>query len=103
MALVDRVAMDGNAAKVRKYKERCSTDGMEFVLLAVDTFGGWHKVALEMRAKLGCHLAREVGKDKYDTVKHFQQRLGLIQVCKNMNMLLSRGPELPPSQISGQL
>ena len=92
--------MDGNAVKVRKYKERCST---KFVLLAVDTFGGWHKVALEMRAKLGCQLAREVGKDKYDTVKHFQQRLGLIQVCKNMNMLLNRAPEFPPFQISGQL
>ena len=57
--------MDGGHAvahshgvKVRKYEERCNAEGMEFVPLAVNTFGGWHKVALQTLAKLGRQLER---------------------------------------------
>ena len=71
-ALVDWVAMDGghavalrHAAKVRKYETRCNSQVMEFVPLAVDTFGGWHKVALQTLAKLGRQLARVVGTASY--------------------------------------
>ena len=39
---------------------------MEFIPLAMDTVGGWHKVALEMLAKLGRQLARVVGRNEND-------------------------------------
>ena len=49
-SLVDRVAMDGghavahsHSAKGRKYEARCEAEGMEFLPLGLDTFGGWHK------------------------------------------------------------
>ena len=41
-------------------------EGMDFIPLAVDTFGGWHKMALETIAKLGRQLARVVGRDESD-------------------------------------
>ena len=61
------------ATKVRKYEPRwrCTAEGMEFVPLALDTFGGWHKVVLETLAKLGRQLARVVGRDESDTFRHF--------------------------------
>ena len=108
-ALVDRVAMDGghavahsHAAKVKKYEACCTAEGMMFLLLAVETFSGWHKVALETLAKLGCHLARVVGRDESYTVRHFRQRLSVILIWDNIQMLLSRTPDTLPSQITGE-
>ena len=46
-------------------------EGMEFIPLTVNMFVGWHKVALETLVKLGRQLARVVGRDKSETVRHF--------------------------------
>jgi hypothetical protein len=51
------------------------TNIFEFVPLAMDTFGGWHKVALQTLIKLGQQLARMVGRDKDNTICHFRQIL----------------------------
>ena len=32
--------------KVRKYSERCEAEGLQFIPIIVDTFGGWHKESL---------------------------------------------------------
>ena len=40
----------------KKYQERCSREGLEFVAMGVDTFGGWHSKALQMLSKLGRQL-----------------------------------------------
>ena len=47
--------------KVKKYEAHCVSEGMELLPLSVDTFGGWHKVALETQAKLGPQLNRVMG------------------------------------------
>ena len=72
---------------------------MELIPLAVDTFGGWHKVALETLAKLGRQLARVVGRDESDTVRHLRPRMSVIWIRDNMQMLLNRAPDILPSQI----
>ena len=109
-ALVGRVATDGGHAvahshsiKVKKYEARCEAEGIIFVPLALDTFGGYHRVALEAIGKLGRQLARVVGRDEGETVQHLRQRLSVVLIRDNMNMLASRAPEAAPSQISGQL
>ena len=38
--------------KLRKYEERCNAEAITFLPLAVDTFGGWHKVGLATITKL---------------------------------------------------
>ena len=34
--------------KVGKYSERCEAEGIVFIPLVVDRFGGWHKDSLEI-------------------------------------------------------
>ena len=66
--LVERVAREGDAgvhqafsAKVAKYSACCNAEGISFLPLAVDTFGGWHSRSLDT---LGRQVARQVGKDE---------------------------------------
>ena len=68
-----------------------------------DTFGGWHKVALETLAKLGLQLAWIVGRDKSETVRHFQHCLGEILIRDNMQLLLSSALDILPLQIAEEM
>ena len=43
-----------------------SADATTFLPLAVDTFGGWHKVCLKTVTRLG-RLAKNLGKDEDET------------------------------------
>ena len=74
-ALVNQVAEDGGRGaahgydvKMKKYQERCKKEGLEFVAMAVDSFGGWHSAALKTLSKLGRQLARVVGREEEETV-----------------------------------
>ena len=42
-----------------KYSERCEAEGIVFIPLVVDRFGGWHKDSLEVITKLGRHTEKE--------------------------------------------
>ena len=42
-----------------KYSERCEAEGIVFIPLVVDRFGGWHKDSLEVITKLGRHTEME--------------------------------------------
>jgi hypothetical protein len=44
---------------VGKYSERCEAEGIVFIPLVVDRFGGWHKDSLEVITKLGWHTEKE--------------------------------------------
>ena len=72
-ALIQQVAVDGESgvrhaynAKMAKYDDRCSAEGIAFVPMAVDTFKGWHGAALDVLQKLGRQVARQVGKEEED-------------------------------------
>ena len=41
-----------------KYSERCEAEGIVFISLVVDRFGGWHKDSLEVITKLGRHTEK---------------------------------------------
>jgi hypothetical protein len=109
-ALVHQVAENGGKAvtqaydaKIKKYKERCSKEGLEFVAMAADTFGGWHPAALQILSKLGRQLGRVTGREEEETVRHLRQQLAVVLVRDNMNRMLSRAPALPGSEITGQI
>ena len=64
LALLEKSSDEGGSAvehahnmKLRKYEERCNAEAITFLPLAVDTFGGWHKVGLATITKLGRQLA----------------------------------------------
>ena len=42
-----------------KYSERCEAEGIIFILLVVDRFGGGHKDSLEVITKLRRHTEKE--------------------------------------------
>ena len=50
--------------KMSKYDERCTAEGITFIPLAVDSFGGWHGAALDVFSKLGRQLSRQLGKEE---------------------------------------
>ena len=109
-ALVRRAANDGESAvehahrgKMRKYEERCAAEGLVFVPLAVDTFGGWHSSALPILAKLGRQVASNTGREGQEVVRHLRQRLAVLLVRDNVAMLCARTPSFPPPDIDGDI
>ena len=66
--LVERVAEEGKAAvrhtfgaKMSKYRDRCDQEGLSYIPIAVDTFGGWHPTSLDALSKLGRQVATRWG------------------------------------------
>ena len=107
-ALLARASEEGDSAvehahkaKLRKYEERCDAEAITFLPLAVDTFGGWHKVGLATITKLGKQLARNLGKEEDEVVRHLRQRLGVLIVRDNAMMMASRHPTFAPPDVDG--
>ena len=103
-ALVAKVAQERGSAvgkahqdKVRKYWERCEREGISFLPLAMDTFGGYHKEGLQTLTKLGRQLARAVGREESEVVRHLRQRVAVLLVRDNVAMLCSRSPTFTPA------
>ena len=88
-------------AKCRKYEERCAREGITFLPLAVDTLGGWHPAALDSIRRLGSQVARNVGKEDQEVIRHFRQRLAILLVRDNVAMLCSRTPTFSPPEVDG--
>ena len=89
--------------KLRKYAEDCAKEGLAFQPMAVDTFGGWHEEALGLITQLGRALARSVGREDGEQVRHLRQRLGITLVRDNVAMLLARRPTFAASEVDGDL
>ena len=107
-ALVTRASQDGESAvdsahrtKARKYEERCSREGITFIPLAVDTLGGWHPIALKTITRLGRQLARNIGKEDVECVRHLRQRLAVLLVRDNVALLCARTPTFPAPEVDG--
>ena len=107
-ALVTKVAAEGKAGvlkahndKIRKYFTRCEAEGIAFLPIAVDTFGGFHEEGLATLSKLGQQLARGVGKEEAEVVWHLRQRVGVLLIRDNVAMLTSRCPSQPSSEVDG--
>ena len=107
-ALVVKTAEEGGSAvahahniKLRKYGVRCAAEAITFIPLAVDTLGGWHPTALEIISKLGRQLARNVGKEDQEVVRHLRQRLAILLVRDNVAMMCSRTPTYPSPEVDG--
>ena len=90
-------------AKIGKYDERCAAEGIAYVPLAVDTFGGWHGAALDVLSKLGRQVAGQVRKEEEDGVRQLRQRVSVLLTRDNVAMLGSRSPDIPPACIDGDV
>ena len=108
--LVGQVAREGEKGvqhafniKVGKYSERCLAEGIVFIPLVVDTFGGWHKDSLEVITKLGRQVSRQTGKEEDEIVRQLRQRVAILLVRDNVNMFDSRTPSYPQAVIDADV
>ena len=65
---VDHMVKKAYNAKVRKFQALCTSKGLAFFLLAVDTFGAWHKDSLAVITRLGVQQARQLDKERGDQI-----------------------------------
>ena len=89
--------------KWNSYGPACEREGMNFVPLPVDVFGAWHEVAIKHLKKLGATLARATCGDDSITIQHLFQRLGILLVKGNVNLILNRIPRDIQPEINGIL
>ena len=56
---------------------------------------------LMSKTKLGRQLARNLGKDEDEVVRHLRQRLGVLIARDNAMMMSSRHPTFSPADVDG--
>ena len=89
--------------KMDKYHEPCNTEGIHFTPQVLDTFGAWHREAVDTIKKLGRQLAAHTGREEGETVPHMFQRLSILLAKENSALILSRTLSFVPSEVDGDL
>ena len=64
--------------KINGAAEDCRREGIDFVPLGVESFGGWHQVATREVEKMERALARHTGQKEGEAVLHLWGRLGVL-------------------------
>ena len=84
-------------------EEACRRQGLAFLPLVAETFGGWHPSAQREVKKLGSALARHSGQDEAEALSHLWARLGNGILLQRVNaaILGNRVTALPDPQIDG--
>ena len=81
--------------KVQGAAQACQDQGIAFLPIAIETLGGFHKVAVEQVKRIGVAVARHQGVLETVAVKQLFQRLSLT--------LMTRKPDsdLAPAEVDG--
>ena len=56
--------------KINGASEDCRREGIDFVPLAVESFGGWHQVSTREVEKMARALARHTDEEEGEAVRH---------------------------------
>ena len=81
------------ATKNRAHFEHCRAEGIVFVPLVVETFGGWDGDAVKHLKDIARQCARRWGKDGAEEIKQFFQRLSISLQRGNASLILERDVE----------
>ena len=81
--------------KLDKSWEACQRQGIEFIPIAVESFGAWHPSAVAEVSKLGSALARQNGDDEGVTIQRLFQKLSVALMRGNAALLNNRRPPDP--------
>ena len=101
-AVIDREAQESGYAlqyawerKMQRAFDACNTHRISFIPLPVETFGGWHPVAVRHISRLGRELARSPANSSQESAsKHLFQRLALSIQKGNAALILSRSTDI---------
>ena len=89
--------------KLNGAEEECRRQGIAFLPIVAETFGGWHPEAGRQVKKLGAALARHTGQEEGEAVSHLWSRMGILLQRGNAAILGNRIPTQPGAYIDGIL
>ena len=78
--------------KLDKSWAACRQQGIDFIPIAVESLGAWHKSAIAQVAKLGSALALQNGDDEGVTIQRLFQQLSVALMRGNAALLNNRSP-----------
>ena len=85
--------------KMKGASEQCSQQGLAFIPIVAESFGGWHQVAQEQIKKLAACLARHTGQDEGEATSHLFSRCALLLQRGLAALLLNRIPTHAPLKL----
>ena len=97
----------GSAANKRyneknaKYLAPCEREGIQFIPLVVETFGGWHPNSEIVLTKLAKQLAAQTGNQPSEVTSHLYQRLGILLARGNSSLITRRTPVFADPMVDG--
>ena len=87
--------------KSRQSSEACQQQGISFLPLPIETFGGYHSLTSLTVSKIARALASHSGRAPAEVSSHLFQRLGILLAKGNSALVLSRVPSHPPPTLDG--
>ena len=84
------------SAKLWNYVDRCKAEGLAYIPLAINTFGWWHPMALQVIACLDLQLTRAMDGELGMVKRHLRQRLAVVFIHDNIAMLGVHVPSFAP-------
>ena len=87
--------------KVRGAEAECRAQGIAFLPLVAESFGGWHNLANREVRKLGSALSRHTGQEEGEAISHLWGRLGVLLQRGNAALLGNRVPTPPEPWVDG--
>ena len=80
--------------KINGAEEDCGRQGIAFLTMVAETFGGWH-------SELGAVLSRHTGQEEGEVISHLWSGMGILLQQGNAAILGNRVPALPGAHIDG--
>ena len=79
--------------KMDKSWELCSREGINFLPIAVESLGAWHKSAIAEVKKIASAKARQHGEEESVEIGRLFQRLSVALMRGNCALLNNRAPD----------
>ena len=86
---------------MRGAEEDCRRQGIAFLPMAAESFGGWHGTAEVKVMKLGAALARNTGQEEGEAVRHLWVRLAILLQRGNAAIVGNMVPTHPTATVIG--
>ena len=81
--------------------ELCEREGIKFIPLPVETLGGWGEGSVVHLKRIGAALAARSGREEAEVCRHLMQKLSILLMGGNAQLLLNRVPAFPSADIDG--
>ena len=76
---------------------------MTFQPMVLESTEGWEASGASILKKIATAVARALGQDDNDTIKHLFGKLSIILAKTNASLILNRVPQHPDPEDNGQL